>query len=161
MEQFDHAWFGCCPNGRIPSDDYGIPMCNLNDVTRSAVGLSQAASHWKQMQTHAPKWRECLLFKINLSTDKFMRCYSHSMQVPWFDPLLLDRDMFHRCFDLGFHDQMATSKWTTHQKGCTLIRASQNTSWVLHTYQQSMLWIHGTMWVPWFNGPYHWMRFKC
>ena len=59
MEPFDCAWFGCCPSGRIPSDDYGIPTCNSNDVTRSAVGLTQAASRWKQMRTHAPKRREC------------------------------------------------------------------------------------------------------
>ena len=59
MEPFDCAWFGCCPSGRIPSDVYGIPTCNSNDVTRSAVGLTQAASRWKQMRTHAPKRREC------------------------------------------------------------------------------------------------------
>ena len=37
MEPFDHAWFGCCPRGHIPSDDYGIPKCNSNDITRSAI----------------------------------------------------------------------------------------------------------------------------
>ena len=40
MELFDRAWFGCCPSGRIPSDDYGIPTCSSNDVTcSSALGL--------------------------------------------------------------------------------------------------------------------------
>ena len=44
MEPFDCAWFGCCPSGRIPSDDYGIPMCNSNDATCSVIGLTQAVS---------------------------------------------------------------------------------------------------------------------
>ena len=46
MEPFDRAWFGCCPSGRIPCDDYGIPMCSSNGVTCSAenIGLTQAAS---------------------------------------------------------------------------------------------------------------------
>ena len=44
MEPFDRAWFGCCPRGHIPSDDYGVPTRNSNDVTCSAVGLSQAAT---------------------------------------------------------------------------------------------------------------------
>ena len=47
----------------IRSDDYGMRTCNLNDVTVSAVGLSQTASRWKQVRTHATKRRECLFWK--------------------------------------------------------------------------------------------------
>ena len=36
MEPFDCAWFGCCPSGRIPSDDYGIPTCNWRAKWRQA-----------------------------------------------------------------------------------------------------------------------------
>ena len=32
-------------------------------------------------------------------------------------PLLPDRDMFPRCFDLGFHEKMAASKSTIRQNG--------------------------------------------
>ena len=39
----------------------------------------------------------------------------------------------------------------------TLVPACQNTSWGL---QQTMLWIHDTMWVPWCGSQYHWMCFK-
>ena len=39
----DRAWVGCCPGEHIPPDDCGIPTCNSNDVTRSAVGFSLAA----------------------------------------------------------------------------------------------------------------------
>ena len=55
MEPFDRVWFGCFPSRRIPSDDYGIPMCSSNDVTRSDenIGLTQAASRCKQMWTRA------------------------------------------------------------------------------------------------------------
>ena len=114
----DRAWFGCCPSRRIPSNDYGIPMCNSNDITCSPVGLPQAARRWKQMQTYAPKWRECLHFKITWA----------QISSPWFGHFC-PTEMFHRCFDFGFHDQIAASKSTTRQKGCMLIRACQNTSW--------------------------------
>ena len=103
MEPFDQAWLGCCPSGRIPSDDNGILTHNSNDVMRSAVGLTQAASHWKQMWTHAPKRRECLLFKItwpHISLRNARFIFSHA--VVWL--LLPDRDTFHRCFDLSFHN---------------------------------------------------------
>ena len=40
MEPFDLAWFGCCPIRHIWSDDYWIPTCSSNEVTRStALGL--------------------------------------------------------------------------------------------------------------------------
>ena len=115
MEPFDRAWFGCCHSGRIPSDDslsiqnfnlegaddYEIPMCNSNDVMRSAVGLTQVASRWKQMRTHAPKQRECLPFKITWAqiSSRNARCIFslHMGAVVW--PLLPDRDTFR---DLGF-----------------------------------------------------------
>ena len=135
MEPFDCAWFGCCPSGRIPSDDYGIPMCNSNDDKCSVIGLTQAVSRWKQMRTHAPKWRECLPYKITWaqisSWDARFIFSLHVGAVVW--PLLPDRDTFRWCFDLGFHDQMAASKLTTSQKGRTLIRTCQNTSWNLCT----------------------------
>ena len=67
MEPFDHAWFGCCPSGRIPSDDYGIriPTCSPNDVMRSAEHWAYPSS--KSLKTDAnscTKRRECLPFKI-------------------------------------------------------------------------------------------------
>ena len=119
MEPFDRDWFGCCPSGHIPSDGHGIPTCNSNDVTRSALGLTQAASRWKQMRTHAPKRRECLPSKITWaqisSRDARFIFSLHAGAVVW--PLFLDIETFSRCFDLGFHDQMAVSKSTTNQKG--------------------------------------------
>ena len=89
-EPSDRTCFGCFSSGHNLSDDYGIPTCNSNDVTRSAVGLSQTASRWKQMRTHAPKW-----------------------------PLLPDRETFCRYFDLGFHYKTTASKPTTRQNGLT------------------------------------------
>ena len=122
MEPFDRAWFDCYPSGRIPSDYYGIPTCSSNDFTRSVVGLTQAASRWKQMRTLAPKWRECLPFKITwaqISSQDARVIFSFPAGgVVW--PLLPDRDTFGRCFD-----QIAASKSTTRQKGRTLIRVSK------------------------------------
>ena len=136
MEPFDCAWFGCCPSGRIPSDDYGIPMCSSNDVTRSAEYWAYPSS--KSLKTDAnscTKWRECLPFEITwaqISSRDARFIFSLLVgAVVW--PLLPDRDMFRRCFDLGFRDQMAAPKSTTSQKGRTLIRACQNTSWNLGT----------------------------
>ena len=84
MEPFDCAWFDCCRSGLIPSDDNGIPTCNSN-VTRSAVGLSQAERCWKQMRTHLPKCRECLFLKSpeHIYVHEMLYLYSHSMQVLW------------------------------------------------------------------------------
>ena len=65
MELFDRAWFGCCHSGRIPSDAYGIPTCNSNDVTHSAEHRAYPSS--KSLKTDANLWtkrRECLPFKI-------------------------------------------------------------------------------------------------
>ena len=65
MEPFDRAWFGCCPSGRIPSDDYEIPTCSSNDVTRSAEHWAYPSS--KSLKTDAnwcTKRRECLPLKI-------------------------------------------------------------------------------------------------
>ena len=143
VEPFDRVLFGCYLSGRIPSDDYGIPTCNSNDVTRSAVGLPQAARRWKQMRTHAPKRRECLHFKITRaqisSRDARFIFSLHAGAMVW--PLLPNRDTFRQCFDFGFHDQIAASKSTTRQKGRTLIRACQ----IHHgtcVHHQTMLWIH-------------------
>ena len=136
MEQFDRACVGCCSSGHIPSDDYGIPTCSSNDVTRSAEHWASPSS--KSLKTDAnscTKRRECLPFKITwaqLSSPDARFLFSpHAGAMVW--PLLSNRDTFHRCFDLGFHDQMATSKSTTSQTGRTLIRACQNTSWNLCT----------------------------
>ena len=163
MVPFDHAWFGYCPSRRICSNDYGIPTCNSNDVTCSAVGLSLAASHWKQVRTHASKWRECMLFKftwaqISLRDARFLFSL-HEGAVVW--PLLTDSDTFHRCFGLGFHDQIAASKSTTHWKDwCALIHTFQNMPGDLCTYERTMLWVHGTICDPGYDGPYHLMCFK-
>ena len=104
---------------------------------------SRAALHWaysssKSLKTDAnscTKRRECLPFKITWaqisSRDARFLFSLHVGAVVW--PLLPDRDTFRRCFDLGFHDQMAESKSTTGQKGRALIRACQNTSWNLCT----------------------------
>ena len=65
MEPFDRALFGCCPSGRIPSDDYGIPTCRSNDVTRSAEHWAYPSS--KSLKTDAnscTKRIECLPFKV-------------------------------------------------------------------------------------------------
>ena len=101
--------------------DTDIELCNSNDVTRSAVGLSQAASRWKQMRTHAPKRSECLLVKIIWaqisSRDARFIISLHAGAVVW--PLLHDRHTFRWCFDLGFHDEMAASKSIIRQKGLT------------------------------------------
>ena len=51
MEPFDSAWFGCCPWGHIPSDDYGIPTCSSNDITRSAEHRAYPSS--KSLTTDA------------------------------------------------------------------------------------------------------------
>ena len=156
MESFDRAWFGCCLSGCILFNDYGIPSCNSNDVTHSIIKLSQAASHWKQKQTHTPKRRECLLFKITwaqISSRNARFIFSILVgAVVW--PLLPNRDTFRRCFDLGFHDEMAASKWTTRQKGLMYagyapytigpVYLSANHAW--NTW-------YGSMWVPWCNGP--------
>ena len=136
MEPFDRALFGCCPSGRIPSDDYGIPACRSNDVTRSAEHWAYPSS--KSLKTDAnscTKRIECLPFKVTWeqisSRDARFIFSLHADAVVW--PLLADRDTFCRCFDLGFHDQIAASKSTTGQKGRTLIRACKNTSWNLCT----------------------------
>ena len=157
---------GCCPMGRIPSDDYGIPTCNSNDVSRSAVGLSQATNRWKQMRTHAPKRRECLLFRITWaqisSRDASFKFSLHAGAVLW--PLLPEETRFVDVLTWVFmmrwprqNRPLAKKDWRA------LIRACQNTSWYLCTYQQTILWIHGTVsaWVPRCNGQYHWMCFKC
>ena len=134
MEPCDLAWFGCCPSGRIPSDDYGIPTCISNDVTRSAEHWAYPSS--KSLKTDAnscTKRRERVPFNITWaqisSRDARFIFSLHGGAVVW--RLLSDRDTFRWCFDLGFHDQMAASKSTTNQKGRTLIRACQNTSWNL------------------------------
>ena len=87
MESFYRAWFGCCSNGRIPADDYEIPTCNSNDVTGSAVGLTQAASRWKQVRAHAPKRREYLLFKISWAQiSSWDARFIFSLHMHWGDP---------------------------------------------------------------------------
>ena len=126
MEPFDRAWFGCCPSVRIPSDDYGIPQRSSNDATHRAAR------------------RECLPFKITwaqISSRDSKFIFSLNVgAVVW--PLLPDKDTFRRCFDLGFHDQMAASKSTTSQKGRTLIRACQNTPWILCTSKYLLLFVN-------------------
>ena len=124
MEPFERALFGCCPSGRIPSDGYGIPTCRSNDVTRSAEQWAYPSS--KSLETDANsciKRRECLPFKITWaqisSRDAIFIFSLHAGAVVW--PLLPDRDTFRRCFDLGFHDQVAASKLTTVKKERTLI----------------------------------------
>ena len=136
VERDGTIWSCCCPNGHIPSDDYGIPTCSLNDFTRSAEHWAYPRS--KSLKTDAnscTKQRECLLFKVTWgqisSRDARFIFSLHAGAVVW--PLLPDRDTFCRCFDLGFHDQMAASKLSTSQKGHTLIRACQITSWNLCT----------------------------
>ena len=55
---------GCCPSGRIPSDDCGIPTFSSNDVTRSAEHWAYPSS--KSLKTDAnscTKRKECLPFK--------------------------------------------------------------------------------------------------
>ena len=143
MEPFNRAWFGCCPSGRIPSDDYGIPACSSNDVTCSAEHWAYPSS--KSLKTDAnscTKRRECLPFKITWaqisSRDARFIFSLHVGAVVW--PLLPDRDTFRRCFDLGFHDLDGASKSTTGQKGCTLICACQNTSWNLCTSANHNTW---------------------
>ena len=86
MEPFDRAWFSCCPSGRIPSDEYGIPTCSSNDVTRSTVGLTQAANHWKQMRTHAQNRNNACLLKSpeHRWVQEMLDLYSHSTRAPWF-----------------------------------------------------------------------------
>ena len=114
------AWFGCCPSGRIPSDDYGIPTCNSIDVTRSAVGLSQAANRWKQMRTHAPKRREFLPFKILptqiSSRDARFIFFLYTGAVVW--PLLLDTDAFRQCFTWVFTIRWPRQKGLTYANTC-------------------------------------------
>ena len=145
IEPFDRAWFGCCPSGRIPSIDYGIPTCNSNDITSSAVGLSQTAGRWKQMRTHTSKRRKRLFLKS-----------------PGAQPLFPYRVKFRRCFDLGFHDPMATLKSTTRHKGLkllwyTLDNIHHGTCVPIKNYVLNTWYNYITMWVPWNNGPYHWM----
>ena len=130
MEPFDCAWFGCCPCGRIPSDDYGIPTCSSNDVTRSTEHLVYPGS--KSLKTDAnscTQQRECLPFKISWAhiNSRDARSIFSLYAGAVVRPLLSDRDTFRRCFDLGFHDQIAASKSTNSQKGRTLICACQNT----------------------------------
>ena len=117
MEPFNRAWFGCCPSGRIPSDDYGIPTCSSNDVTCSAEHWAYPSS--KSLKTDANSRDARFIFSLHVGA------------VVW--PLLPDRDTFRRCFDLGFHDPDGASKSTTGQKGWTLICPCQNTSWNLCT----------------------------
>ena len=64
MEPFYRAWFSCCPSGRIPSDDYGIPTCSSNDVTRTAaLGLPKQQDVENQMRTHAQNGENACLLK--------------------------------------------------------------------------------------------------
>ena len=72
--------------------------------------------------------------------------YSHSMRVPWCG---------HFCStELYFVDALTwvlMIRWPSQNRPLakkdwrTLIRACQNTPWDLCTYQQTMLWIHGTI----------------
>ena len=73
MEPFDRAWLGCCPSGRIPSVDYGIPTCSPNDVTLSAeLGLAkQQVIETRCELVH--KTERMPAFQNHLSTDKFTR----------------------------------------------------------------------------------------
>ena len=73
----------------------------------------QAPSHWKQMQTHAPTQKECLPFKITwakISWRDARFIYSLHMGAVVL-PLLTDRDMFRRCFDLGFMIRWPRQNW--------------------------------------------------
>ena len=144
MEPFDRAWFGCCPSGRIPSDNYGNPTCSSNDVTRSAaLGLPKQQVVENQMRTHAQNGDNARLLKPHGLTTFARRGHVSSM------------------FWLGFSwtdGRVKIDHWPKRTYADT--RLSKYTMEpVLH--QQTILWIHGTMWVPWCNGPYHWMCFKC
>ena len=166
MEQFDRVWFGCCPSGRIPSGDYGIPTRNSNDITRSAVGLSQAANCWKQMRTHAPKPRECLFLKSpeHRYVHEVLDLYPHSTRVRWFGHFCLTEIRFVDVLTWGFMMRWpCQNRPLTKKNRHTLIRACQNRSRDLCTYHQTRLWIHDrvAVWVPWCNGLYHGLCFKC
>ena len=105
--------------------------------------MSRAALQWvypssKSLKTDVnscTKQWECLLFEntwAQISSRDARFIFSlHVGAVVW--PRLPDRDTFPRCFDLGFHDQMASSKSTTSQKACMQIWACQNTPWNLCT----------------------------
>ena len=74
-EPRDCAWSDCCRHWPTPYDDCGIPTCDSNDVTHSAVELSQASSN--SLETHGKtciKTKRTPFFEHHLSTDKLPRC---------------------------------------------------------------------------------------
>ena len=130
MEPFRRAWFGCCPSGRIPCNDYGIPTCSSNDVACRRFLAYPSSKSLKTDANSCTKRRECMPCKItwaqiSLRDARFIFSL-HAGAVVW--PLLPERNTFRRCFDLGFRDQMPASKSTTSRKGRKLICACQNTS---------------------------------
>ena len=164
MEAFDRAWFGCCPSRRIPSDDNWIPTCSSNDVnvTCNAIGLTQATGRWKQMRTHAQNGENACLIKSpeHRQVHEMLDFYSHSMRVPWFG---------HFCStETRFVDVMTPVfmiRWPCQNRPLAKMDVRWYEPVKIHhgtcVHQQTILWIQGTKWVPWCNGPYHWMCFKC
>ena len=155
-EPFDRAWFGCCPSRRIPSDDNGIPTCSLNDVTRSA-----ALGSPKQQVVENTDANSCTPFKITWAqiSSEMLDLYSHSTWAPWFDHFCPTGTRFVDVLTWVF-----MIKWSRQNQPL----ARKDVRWyapvkIRHgtcVHQQTIPTIHGTIWVPWCNGQYHWMCFK-
>ena len=121
MEPFDRAWFGYCPSGRIPCDDYGIPNVQLNWRHAQGCRTFPDSKSLKKDANSRTKTERMPAFKITwaqmCSRDTRFIFQLHTGVEIW--PLFAYRDTFRQWFDLGFHDEIAASKSTTRQKGLT------------------------------------------
>ena len=105
------------------SKKIGIPTCDSNDVPRSAIELSKAVNFGEQTRKLKSKWREHLLFKPYLSTNKSTRFYHHnlySMLVLWFSKFC-PNDKYRRCYDVGFMTRMAIKSTTRKTDRCSQV----------------------------------------
>ena len=156
MKTFDRASFGCCPSGRILSDDYGIPTCSSNDVTRSVEHCAyQSCKSLKTDANSCTKRRECLPFKITWAqiSSRDARFIFSLQAGAVVRPLLPDTDTFRRCFDFFM------IRWSRQNRPL----AKKDVRWyalVVKIHHGTIILIHGTMWVIWRYRPYHWMCFK-
>ena len=66
-EPYDRAWFGCCLRRHTPSDDYGIPTCDPNDVMRNAVELFLRSIRWAEDTNTRSETRNTCFSNITLA----------------------------------------------------------------------------------------------
>ena len=117
MEPFDRVWFGCCHSGRGLWNSHGqfewhhAQRCRTFPGSKLLKTDANSRTKTERMPVFKITWAQ-----ISSRDARFISSF-HAGAVVW--PLLPDRDTFRRCFDLGFHDEMALSKSTTRQKGPT------------------------------------------